>query len=107
MEKGTAQAHVPEVNAEDNAEYRSNTPGAIDQAGWKYKQRRFAGMTLWYASPRVQLTMVAFVCFLCPGMFNALGGLGGGGKSDPTLADHMVSHLFFYIDLSSILGSLS
>lgn len=37
--------------------------------------------------------MVAFVCFLCPGMFNALGGLGGGGKSDPTLADNMVRGL--------------
>lgn len=34
--------------------------------------------------------MVAFVCFLCPGMFNALSGLGGGGKSDPGLADKMV-----------------
>jgi hypothetical protein len=35
--------------------------------------------------------MVAFVCFMCPGMFNALGGLGGGGKTDATLADNMVS----------------
>jgi hypothetical protein len=28
---------------------------------------------------------------MCPGMFNALGGLGGGGKTDATLADNMVS----------------
>jgi hypothetical protein len=33
---------------------------------------------------------VAFVCFLCPGMFNALTGLGGGGKTSTTLADNMV-----------------
>ena len=46
--------------------------------------------TGWYASPRIQLGMVAFVCFLCPGMFNALSGMGGGGKSDPSLADKMV-----------------
>ncbi|QIW94630.1 hypothetical protein AMS68_000148 [Peltaster fructicola] len=26
--------------------------------------------------------MVALVCFLCPGQFNALGGLGGGGQVD-------------------------
>lgn len=32
--------------------------------------------------------MVSFVCFLCPGMFNALGGLGGGGQVDPTTADN-------------------
>jgi hypothetical protein len=35
--------------------------------------------------------MVALVCFLCPGMFNALGGMGGGGKADTNLADNMVS----------------
>ncbi|EPQ66322.1 hypothetical protein BGT96224_3069 [Blumeria graminis f. sp. tritici 96224] len=33
--------------------------------------------------------MVSLVCFLCPGMFNALGGLGGGGKVDTKLADEM------------------
>jgi len=60
-------------------------------SGWKYRQRRLFGWNIpWYASPRVQLFMVAFVCFMCPGMFNALGGLGGGGKADATLADNMV-----------------
>lgn len=60
-------------------------------AGWMYKDRKIGPIYIpWYASPRIQLGMVAFVCFLCPGMFNALGGLGGGGKSDATLADNMV-----------------
>jgi hypothetical protein len=60
--------------------------------GRKYKQLRLFGYSLpWYASPKFQLGMVAFVCFLCPGMFNALSGLGGGGKQDHTLADNMVS----------------
>jgi hypothetical protein len=60
--------------------------------GWKYKRIRLFGFTLpWYASPKVQLLMVSFVCFMCPGMFNALGGMGGGGKINPTLADNMVS----------------
>lgn len=59
--------------------------------GWKYRQRRMFGFTIpWYASPKIQLLMVAFVCFMCPGMFNALGGMGGGGKTDATLADNMV-----------------
>lgn len=57
-------------------------------SGWMYKK---FGRMGWYASPKVQLGMVAFVCFLCPGMFNALSGLGGGGKADPGLADEMVS----------------
>lgn len=56
-------------------------------SGWMYRK---IGSLGWYASPRFQLGMVAFVCFLCPGMFNALSGLGGGGKADPTLADEMV-----------------
>lgn len=61
-------------------------------AGWKYKRARIFGINLpWYASPQTQLVMVSFVCFLCPGMFNALGGMGGGGKTDATLADNMVS----------------
>lgn len=61
-------------------------------SGWMYKSWGSGRWrTPWYASPRFQLGMVAFVCFMCPGMFNALGGLGGGGKADPKLADQMVS----------------
>ncbi|KAK9311132.1 major facilitator superfamily [Lipomyces starkeyi] len=44
--------------------------------GWMYKAPKIGHVTLpWYASPKVQLGIVAFVCFLCPGMFNALGGM--------------------------------
>ncbi|APA05311.1 hypothetical protein SS1G_09712 [Sclerotinia sclerotiorum 1980 UF-70] len=98
MEKDTAHTHSPEVvpvHGEDNVEYRTDTPTtAIDQNGWKHKNHRVLGTSFWYASPSVQLTMVAFVCFLCPGMFNALGGLGGGGRSDTSLADHMNTALY-------------
>ncbi|OBT54202.1 hypothetical protein VE04_06516, partial [Pseudogymnoascus sp. 24MN13] len=63
--------------------------------GWKYRERRIGKLVIpWYASPRAQLLLVSFVCFLCPGMFNALGGLGGGGKQDPTLADNMLIALY-------------
>ncbi|TVY83363.1 UNC93-like protein [Lachnellula suecica] len=59
-------------------------------AGWKYRGRKIGPLSIpWYASPRFQLIMVSFVCFLCPGMFNALSGMGGGGKTDATLADNM------------------
>lgn len=60
--------------------------------GWMYRRFRIGRfLTPWYASPKVQLGMVALVCFLCPGMYNALSGLGGGGKSssDTGLADSM------------------
>lgn len=62
---------------------------------WKYRERKIGPLTIpWYASPKIQLGMVAFVCFLCPGMFNALGGMGGGGKADPTTADNMNTALY-------------
>ncbi|PNS15793.1 UNC93-like protein [Sphaceloma murrayae] len=61
----------------------------VRPAGWKYKQINVGGLTLpWYASPPAQLLLVASVCFLCPGMYNALGGMGGGGQIDATAADH-------------------
>lgn len=77
-EKGPATQH-----------YTDEHVGQVQRpAGWMYK--KFPFMNTWYASPRIQLGMVAFVCFLCPGMFNALSGMGGGGKADPTTADKMV-----------------
>ena len=53
--------------------------------GWMYKS--FARLP-WYASPPIQLVLVAFVCFLCPGMFNAVNGLGGGGQFTATVANN-------------------
>ncbi|KAH4201800.1 hypothetical protein HBH92_143130 [Parastagonospora nodorum] len=50
--------------------------------------------TLWpsflprYDNPSVQVTLVALVSFLCPGMWNALNGLGGGGLVDAKPANN-------------------
>ncbi|KAF9938719.1 hypothetical protein BGZ65_012354, partial [Modicella reniformis] len=38
--------------------------------------------TFRWASPLVQVIAVGFICFCCPGMFNALNSLGGGGQLD-------------------------
>jgi len=32
--------------------------------------------------------MLGFVCFMCPGMFNALGGIGGGGQVNTLAQDN-------------------
>ncbi|KAI0112734.1 MFS general substrate transporter [Hypoxylon sp. NC0597] len=61
---------------------------------WYYKGFKVGKKELWYASPKIQLLMVALVCFLCPGMYNALGGLGGGGQIDPTVQDHASTALY-------------
>ncbi|KAK4991191.1 hypothetical protein LTR50_001949 [Elasticomyces elasticus] len=63
--------------------------------GWKYKEHKIGPVTLpWYASPPSQLLIVALVCFLCPGMFNAIGGMGGGGQVDPKASDHAGTALY-------------
>lgn len=79
-------------NEEAGVETIHVTPTGDVQLPPGKKYRKFLGLP-WYASPKFQLGMVSFVCFLCPGMFNALGGMGGGGKADATLADNMVSFL--------------
>ncbi|KAL2160748.1 hypothetical protein VTH06DRAFT_945 [Thermothelomyces fergusii] len=70
-------AEAPEPKVEEAAE-----PAERPQ-GWLYKGVKIGRKEIWYASPIVQLLIVSMVCFLCPGMFNALNGLGGGGQVDP------------------------
>jgi hypothetical protein len=85
---------IDEEVAPDDHDDSLNNPAGLP-LGWNYRQRRLFGLTIpGYTSPSFQLVLVAFVCFLCPGMFNALGGLGGGGKTDATLGDNMVRREF-------------
>ena len=54
-----------------------------------YKPIKLGPLTLpWFASPPAQLTFVAFVCFLCPGMYNAVNGLGAAGQVKSTDIDN-------------------
>ncbi|CAK7205277.1 hypothetical protein SEUCBS139899_008046 [Sporothrix eucalyptigena] len=72
--------------------------------GWKYKGFRVFGHELYYASPEVQLVMVGLVCFLCPGMFNALGGMGAGGQVDASAQDAASTALY---SIFAVVGFLS
>lgn len=70
---------------EPQDEVRHEHEGPIQRPpGWMYKGFNIFGKEVWYASPSAQLFMVSMVCFLCPGMFNALGGMGGMGLTDPS-----------------------
>lgn len=47
---------------------------------WMYKSIKLGPVKIPpYASPEFQIVFVAVVCFLCPGMFNAVNGLGAAG----------------------------
>ena len=45
-------------------------------------------LTRVYKMPMFQVAMLGFIFFMCPGMFNALSGLGGGGQVDPTTSNN-------------------
>jgi MFS family permease len=73
---------------------RENVPVQLPNS-WKYRQFSIGKWTIpWYASPPTQLFIVSFVCFLCPGMFNALNGMGGGGQVDQTASDDANTALY-------------
>lgn len=72
----------------DEAAHDHSVDGTQRPDGFLYRPFRLFGRELWYASPKIQLLMVSVVCFLCPGMYNSLTGLGGGGQVDTTVQDH-------------------
>ncbi|THH18809.1 hypothetical protein EW146_g2221 [Bondarzewia mesenterica] len=43
---------------------------------------RPTGLKGFYYHPLTQVAMLGVVCFMCPGLFNALNGLGAGGQID-------------------------
>ncbi|PIN02897.1 hypothetical protein CDL12_24584 [Handroanthus impetiginosus] len=57
-----------------------------------------------YNSPLVQVTLIGFVCFCCPGMYNALSGMGGGGQVDHTAANNANTALYTTFAIFGILG---
>ncbi|KAG8064209.1 hypothetical protein GUJ93_ZPchr0004g39118 [Zizania palustris] len=57
-----------------------------------------------YNSPLVQVSLIGLVCFCCPGMFNALSGLGGGGQLDHTTADNANTALYACFAVFGVLG---
>lgn len=85
------QSSETSVTAEKNHYSTQDDPEpAMDQAvvgkPWMYKPMVKIGSweAPWFASPETQLLLVSVVCFLCPGMFNAVNGLGGGGQVNAT-----------------------
>ncbi|RDX97391.1 UNC93-like protein 2, partial [Mucuna pruriens] len=55
-------------------------------------------------SPLVQVILIGLICFCCPGMFNALSGMGGGGQLDHTASNNSLTALYIAFSISGILG---
>jgi len=56
--------------------------------------QRSRGLKGLYRHPMTQIIMLGFVCFMCPGLFNAVNGLGAGGQLDSTNTANSNSALY-------------
>ncbi|KAG2415730.1 hypothetical protein HFD88_006921 [Aspergillus terreus] len=87
MASTTTEGDPPHQEKEvvTSSDPESGADHAVVGKPWMYKPLKIGRWELpWFASPETQLILVSFVCFLCPGMFNAVSGLGGGGQLDKT-----------------------
>ncbi|KZT24725.1 MFS general substrate transporter [Neolentinus lepideus HHB14362 ss-1] len=74
--------------------------------------QRPTGLKGFYYNSYTQVALLGFVCFMCPGLFNSLNGLGGGGQLDPTTSANANSALyatfaacaFFAGSINNVLG---
>ncbi|CDK28771.1 unnamed protein product [Kuraishia capsulata CBS 1993] len=103
------ETHLEELSSKSVDIYEVNE----DNKGWYTKRLRLGAFKcLPYNASFVQLLMTAFVCFLCPGMYNSLSGMGqGGGQVDTSTSNiaslslSCVSTLgFFYGSICNKLG---
>lgn len=56
--------------------------------------QRPTGLKGFYYNPTTQVVMLGFVCFMCPGLFNSLNGLGGGGQLNEKTSANANSALY-------------
>ncbi|TFY78369.1 hypothetical protein EWM64_g5643 [Hericium alpestre] len=57
-------------------------------------ESRPGGLRGFYYHPTTQVVLLGFVCFMCPGAFNSLNGLGAGGQIDNTTSANANSALY-------------
>lgn len=66
-------------------ELKKHTMEEIASSGKWYDQKLVSFLPQ-YSNSMVQIVILSFVLFLCPGCFNAITGIGASGISDPTVA---------------------
>jgi hypothetical protein len=65
------------------------------------------GIKGFFYHPYTQVVLLGFVCFMCPGLFNALNGLGAAGQVDGTTSANANSTLYATFALAAFFaGSL-
>ena len=90
-----------------NAVEKAFDPPSADDTGSAYDEshshhaehlepryERPTGLKGLYYNTITQVVLLGFVCFMCPGLFNALNGLGGGGQLDAKTSANANSALY-------------
>lgn len=67
--------------------------GGDDDSAISVYQRPTGLKGFWYGT-YTQVALLGFVCFMCPGLFNSLNGLGGGGQIDTETSANANSTLY-------------
>ncbi|KAJ2777709.1 hypothetical protein GGI15_004415 [Coemansia interrupta] len=57
-----------------------------------------------YHGPLAQVLIISFVCFLCPGMFNALNAMGGAGQVDRTVSNNTNTGIYCTLIVFGVVG---
>jgi hypothetical protein len=64
------------------SDYEDKYAGSEEGAVAPEVAERATGLKGVYYNPYTQIVMLGFVCFMCPGLWNAINGLGAGGQTD-------------------------
>lgn len=80
----------------EGKERRSYSGSASDTIGFVRAEvfERPTGLRGLWSNPTTQIVMLGFVCFMCPGLFNSINGLGAGGQVDSTNSANSNSALY-------------
>jgi hypothetical protein len=68
---------------------------------------RPTGLKGFYYHPLTQICLLGLVCFMCPGLFNALNGLGAGGQVDSTTSANANAALYATFAFSAFFAGYS
>ncbi|KAJ7476827.1 major facilitator superfamily domain-containing protein [Mycena galericulata] len=91
--------------AYNSSAYNSSDDGSSGNAPKVFQ--RPTGLRGFYTHPRTQVAMLGLVCFMCPGLFNSLSAIGGGGQLDETTGADVLAYVmaFFAGSVNNKLGS--
>ncbi|GLB36694.1 putative MFS general substrate transporter [Lyophyllum shimeji] len=86
---------------------KGSNSGSSDNAS-QHVYERPTGLKGKYYHPVTQVCLLGLVCFMCPGLFNSLNGLGAGGQVDATTSANANSALYATFAVSAFFaGSIN